>query len=240
MSNGTYQFRMFLEHKNLRHGVSSKFFGSMKQVDMLQIDRAALTKFAESAGITGDIVCMKQIHSGTVSIIENTNELQIPQTDGLVTSKKNIPLGVLTADCLPILFFDPKKEVIGVAHAGYKGLLNHIIENMISSFVTRFQSDPEDIIVGIGPGIEMLCYEVDSQRVVEFDEAFPTFKNVCSQMGGRFFFNLKKVALQCLVKEGILDEHIENMDVCTKCNSNFYSYRGKDGDNRFISIIELK
>src|SRR5258708_222832 len=142
MIKGTYQFQNLLAYKTLLHGVSSKAFGSMKNIETLQIDRIALTMFAKTLGVTNDVVCMKQIHSGTVSFVADTKQLRIADTDGLVTDKKNIPLAVLTADCLPILFYDPKKEAIGIAHAGYKGLLNHIIENTVACFASNFKSDP--------------------------------------------------------------------------------------------------
>src|SRR5450631_4416676 len=101
MTNEKYQFYSFFKHPNIAQGISSKVFGSMKRVDTLQIDRVALSQFAKSLGITEDVVCMKQIHGGTVTVIENIDKLQIPETDGLITNKQHIPLGVLTADCLP-------------------------------------------------------------------------------------------------------------------------------------------
>src|SRR5258708_34113916 len=85
---------------------------------------------------------------------------------------------MLNADCLPFLFFDSKKEVIGVAHAGYRGLLNHIIEHTIERFVTDFNCNPKDILVGIGPSIEMTCYEVGEEVIDEFKKTFPTFEKM--------------------------------------------------------------
>ncbi|HWY79493.1 MAG TPA: peptidoglycan editing factor PgeF [Candidatus Sulfotelmatobacter sp.] len=238
MKDDIYQFQKFLKSKNVIHGVSTKAFGSMKRLKD-QTDRESLEKFAKKIGITGDIVCMQQIHSGSVVIIENTNELRIAETDGLLTNKKNISLAVLTADCLPILFYDPRKEVIGIAHAGYKGLLNHIIENMISNFVSYFKSDSKDIIVGIGPSIETICYQVSVELLERFQEAFPSFENIFVEKDEKFFLDLRGIAQQCLMKDGIVKEHIEIMDICTKSDPNFYSYRGGDKNDRFVSIISL-
>jgi len=207
--------------------------------DAVDVDRENLSKFAQGIGITGDIISMKQIHSSTVRAIENTSDLRISATDGLITSKKNLPLSVLTADCLPLLFYDPKQQVIGVVHAGYKGILNHIIENTIHRFTTDFTSDPKDIIVGIGPCIEMMCYEVSQELIGEFDKAFPEFENICAEIGGKYFLNLREVAQQSLAKAGILKEHIEVMNICTKCDKNFYSYRSGDKFERFVSVMSL-
>ncbi|HVA96429.1 MAG TPA: peptidoglycan editing factor PgeF [Candidatus Acidoferrales bacterium] len=239
MSSRIYQFESFSQFKKITHGISTKEFGSIKNVESLQIDRDGLTKFAADLGITDAVVCMKQIHGGSVSIIENTNRLQISETDALITDKKHTPLAVLTADCLPILLYDPEKNVVGIAHAGYRGLLQHVIENTVKQLVTHFKSDPNDIIIGIGPSIERDCYEVGKELVQKFQEEFPSFDDIFAEKDGKYFLDLRKVAEQCLLKEGILKEHIEIMDVCTKCGPNFYSYRGGDGDKRFVSIISL-
>ena len=237
MSSSTFQ--SFLPFQNIVHGISSNRNGSMKRLDDKQIDRKAIQNFASSLGISDKVVCMKQIHSGTVAIVEDTEKLIIPETDGLVTKQKNISLAILTADCLPILLYDPEKEVIGVAHAGYKGLLNHVIEHTIQKFVSVFHSDPKDIIVGIGPSIERDCYEVGVELIEKFQEEFPSFEDIFTEKDQKFFLDLRGIALQCLLKEGIVKEHVEIMDICTKDDSNFYSYRDGDGDKRFVSLISL-
>jgi len=239
MTDQKYQFKSFLPYEQIVHGISSKSDSSMKREDDGQIDREALGNFVKQLDITTDVVCMKQIHSGDVAVVEDAEKLIIFETDGLITQKKQIPLGVLTADCLPILFYDTKKEAIGAAHAGYKGLLNHVIEHTIQKFVSVFQSDPKDILVGIGPSIERDCYEVGMDLVEKFQEEFPSFDDIFIEKDQKFFLDLRGIAFQCLLKEGILQEHVEIMDICTKDDSNFYSYRGGDGDKRFVSIISL-
>jgi purine-nucleoside/S-methyl-5'-thioadenosine phosphorylase / adenosine deaminase len=239
MDDKKYQFKIFLDYPHIIHGISTKSFGSMKKDDG-GIDYDNLECFTESLGIKNKVVTMKQIHSGIVSVIKNDKEFRIPETDGLITDKKNIPLAVLTADCLPVLFYDSKREVIGVAHAGYKGLLNNILKNMILEFTLTFRSNPKDIIVGIGPGIEAMCYEVGEEVIEKFNNTFPTFENMYSKKNGKFFLDLQRIALQCLGNEGILKENREVMNICTRDNEDFYSYRGGDKDARFASIISLK
>jgi len=238
MINEEYQFHNLLSYRTLAHGISSKKFGSMKKNES-DVDREKLATFAKSVGITDEIVCMRQIHSGNVRIVSNASDLRIPETDALITNKKHVPLAVMTADCLPLVFYDPKNEVMGVAHAGYKGLLNDVIAHTIQRFIADFSSDPQDIIVGIGPAIEMMCYEVNEERIAAFDKAFPTCKNSSAQIGGKYFLNLQEVAQQCLIKEGILKEHIEIKNICTKCDKNFFSYRRGDTFERFISVVSL-
>lgn len=239
MKNTKHQFNNFFTYPHTAQGISTKLDGSMKNVEDRQIDRDALTTFAQTVGIMDPIVCMQQVHSGTVAVIENAEKLRIPETDGLITNKKNIPLAVLTADCLPITLYDPKNEVIGIAHAGYRGLLHHIVENTVEIFTSKFDSNPKDIIVGIGPCIETMCYEVGKEVIEQFEEAFPKFQKIYIKKDGKFYLDLRSVALQCLMNEGILKEHIEVMNICTKSDDHFYSYRGGDGDKRFASVISL-
>jgi polyphenol oxidase len=239
MINGKYQFHSFLPYKGIAHGISSKAFMSMKRLDNNEIDTTALFNFEQTLAIYDPVITMMQVHSRNVVVIRDLKRKRISDVDGLITDEKYIPLAVLTADCLPIMFYDPKKEVIGVAHAGYKGLLNTILENVIQRFVSDFKSDPKDIIVGIGPSIERDCYEVGKDRIEEFQKTFLEFKNIFVEKNGSFYLDLRMVAQQSLVKEGILEKHIEVMDVCTKCDPNFYSYRGGDKEKRFASIISL-
>jgi len=244
MVNNKYQFQSFLQYKGIAHGISSKVFGSVKK-NATNVDREKLALFAKSIGITGDIVCMRQIHSANVRVITDNLELRWPETDSLITNKKSLPLAVLTADCLPVLFYDPKKEIIAAAHAGYKGLLHHVLENTIERFINDFKSNPKDIIVGIGPSIERDCYEVGRERIEEFEKTFPEFKNMFTEKSfgklgiKKFYLDLRNIARQCLIKEGILKKNIEVMEICTKCDTNFYSYRRGDTVERFVSVISI-
>lgn len=239
LNNAIFHFENFSGYSSIKHGISTTVLGSIKERDTLQVDRELLKKFARSIGSNDEVVYMQQIHSGNVTIITDIEPQSIPKTDGLVTNKKNITLAVMTADCLPILFYDSEKAVIGVAHAGYRGLLNHIIENTVSVFISRFNSDPKNIIVGIGPSIETKCYEVGKEVIEKFEKTFPTFKNMFVTKDSKFYPDLRNIALQVLLSKGILKEHIEIMAICTKCNEQFYSYRGGDGDKRFTSVISL-
>lgn len=224
----------------ISHGVSTKVYGTMKKEDGT-IHHANVLKFAKSADISGMVVCMDQIHSGTVTVIENDRELVIPKTDGMVTKNKNIALGIVTADCMPILFYDPVHEAIGVAHAGSKGLLKNIIGNTIQAFVKNFDTKPEDLVVAIGPSIEQQCYTVGKELIALYKTAFTHYNSVYIEGNGTFFLDLRSVAVQDLKHEGIRKENIAVSPTCTKCSPDkFYSYRGGDQMGRFISLISLK
>ncbi len=211
-----FKFKLLLQYENISHGISTKDFGSMKKDDN-SINKKNLTNFLSFMGMSKNGICMGQIHRGDVGVVSNNENLLIENTDGLVTTISNAPLCVLTADCLPILLYDPIKTAIGVAHAGRKGLLNGIVKNTIEKFKKNFQSDPKNIIVGVGPGIEQKCYEVEGEQV-----------------------DIRKIANDQLAAEGINSENIENIDICTKCDENkFYSFRLGDVNERFVSVISM-
>jgi len=213
----TFKFKNLSKHKNIVHGISTRKFGSMKNEDG-SINKKNLKNFLESLGLAKNSVSMGQIHSGNVEIVSTNTKTIFKNTDGLITNRKDIFLCVLTADCLPVLFYNPKNKIIGIAHCGRKGLQNKIIENIIDKFKSVFGSDPKNIIVGIGPGIEKKCYEVDGKLI-----------------------DIIKIATESLLRTGIRQKNIEIIDICTKCNMReFYSYRGGNKYKRFASVICLK
>lgn len=209
------KFKKLEKQKDVIHGISTRNFGSMKNTDNT-INRNNLEKFLAALSLPKWGICMEQVHGNTVTTVLDNEKLLIESTDGLITNKKNIPLCVATADCLPILFFDAKKEAIGVVHGGRRGLEAGIVENIVKEFVRQFGSNPKDIIVGIGPGIEKNCYEIDG-----------------------YFLDIYKKAVDSLLSSGVLATNIESLDICTKDSQDFYSYRKGDDTNRFVSVISL-
>lgn len=231
------QFRQLASYPAITHAISTKAHGTMKKDDG-SIHHANLLKFVQKTKIKKQAICMEQVHGGNVAIVENARELVIPKADGLVTKNKELALVVATADCLPVLFYDPEKEVIGVAHAGRKGLANNILSNVVEAFKTNFDSKPETIFVSIGPSIEQSCYEVSAGIVEELQKTFPSYSDISLQRDNKYYLDLRKIAVQSLYKAGILEKHIEVTDMCTKCSPDtLYSYRGGDVNNRFISVI---
>lgn len=228
-----------LAYPQITQAVSTSEFGTMKKEDG-QVHHANLLKFVKKMTKSSIAICMHQIHSGNVQIVENSRELVLADTDSLVTNQHNLALTVVIADCLPVFFFDPEKQVIGIAHAGRKGLLQHILQNTLDVFIKNFQSDPKDILVSIGPGIEKKCYEVNKEIISEFHDAFPDFQKYYDTTKSAYYLDLTSIAVQSLQKGGILREHIETSDICTKCTNELYSYRRGDQTERIAGIITLE
>lgn len=238
MFNGgdVLKFKIFREFPNVVQGISTKKFGSIRNQN---IETENLKKFLKVLDVNnGQTVFMNQIHGNKVVIINGTDKQIIDRTDGLVTNKKNIFLCVTTADCLPIVFYDPFLKIVGAVHAGYKGILNGILDSLIYK-IRELNGNIDKVLVGIGPGIEIDCYDVDFKRFNLFKNKFDKFKNIYKLKKGKYFIDLKKIAYKILIQNNIKKENIEMSTICTKCDSRFFSNRNGDKNSRFITIIGM-
>lgn len=194
----------------------------------------------------------RQIHGCNVKIITEdlrgrgayNYETAINSTDAMVTSTPNICLMVLQADCVPVLFFDVKKKVIGVAHAGWRGTVHMVAQNTVKVLQEKFNCSPQDILVGIGPSIGPCCYEIGPETIVQIEKAFHNEKGYINNKtpDGKGYFNLWKANKTQLVQMGIPERNIEVAQICTRCNHTiFFSYRYQNTETgRFGAGIMLK
>jgi len=185
------------------------------------------------------LVHMKQIHSKIVKKIETTDNFISPPTcDALITDKKNIALMVMVADCSPILFFDPQKEIIAVAHAGRAGAFNNITKNVLESFQNEYHSNIQDIKVSIGANIKECCYEVGEEIMLEAQTLGLEFS--ISQRANSYYLNVSSIIDKQLKELGVKDENIEFIDECTCCTLAHYSYRRESQTGREAGILMLR
>src|ERR1051325_8080967 len=114
-----------------------------------------------AAGIhDGRVVTMKQVHGDHIVEVHDTKMKETGEADGMITATPGIFLGVLTADCVPVLFLVPTKKVVGAVHAGWRGTLAGIAEKAVRRLVENYRADLRDIEVALGPAIGSCCYEV--------------------------------------------------------------------------------
>lgn len=221
---------------NLVAAFSTRDFGSMRPSDPYA-EKSRKTFLSAIAIPADQTVRMHQVHSNTVHWVtqKDRNTIQ-DQTDGLLTKDKNTFLIVMVGDCVPLLFFDQKKEYIGVAHAGWRGTLNNIAQKTVQQMLEA-GSFPEDIIVGIGPCIRSCCYQVDRGRIEQFKHKYP--KGDYIRSGN--YLDLSELITQQLQEVGIMSKNIEDTRICTADNlDKFYSYR-KEGEKfgEFIGVIGM-
>lgn len=182
-----------------------------------------------------------QIHSGNVTVVTEAlrgtgsvdHKEAIRATDAMVTDVPGICLVILIADCVPMLFFDPVRNAIGVAHAGWKGTLEYIASKTVRAMEAAFGCAAGDIIVGMGPSIGPCCYEVGPEVIGQIKSRLPAGKNyiVNESPEGKGYLDLWKVNVNQLLEAGIIRENIEVAMQCTRHNSDlFFSYRHEQGE----------
>ena len=167
-------------------------------------------------------------------------EQSIKATDAMITNIPDICLIILVADCVPILFFDTKKKVIGAAHAGWRGTVKSIAQNTVKAFQKHFNSSLKDIIVGIGPSIGPCCYEVGEEVIKEIKNGFPD--KVTKVLNNKGYFNLWEANKLQLTDIGIDEKNIEVAELCTYCHADiFFSRRHQRAETgRFGGGIMLR
>lgn len=175
------------------------------------------------------LVILEQIHSVNVrqtdahhlGLVE-----QIEESDGVVCTEKNVILTVRTADCVPVLYYDPQAHVIGASHQGWRGSAKNMIKHMVDAMVER-GAHRADIRMAIGPAIGMCCYTVDTDRYVLFMEEMERHeKHIFKPHGEGFHLNLLRLNYELAIENGIGANHIDYFPFCTSCDaSRFFSYR---------------
>lgn len=190
----------------------------------------------------GRLLTLRQVHGAEVLIYDqHTWALTYPLPyDAVITDKKRVALGISTADCLPILMIDRSKKVIGAVHAGWRGMWRGVIQRAVRTMIEAFESAPEDILVGIGPGIGPCCYEVGEDVVSLFQSSSDTPQEFIQEREGKTYLDLSRAAQLELTQMGIPPENIETIPLCTACRKDlFFSYRRDGKTGRQLSFIML-
>lgn len=168
-------------------------------------------------------------HSGEAAIVslKDAGE-KIEEVDGLATREKNLFLAVTGADCLPIFMFDPQKEIVGLVHAGWRGLGRGVVGATVKK-MTELGAEPQNILAAIGPGIDVCHYWIKEEVKVEMVEKFgPYFEQATQDREGKKYIDLKKIAKMQLVDLGVREENIEVSQECTACLPNKYFSHRRD------------
>jgi len=167
------------------------------------------------------VVFMHQSHGNEVAVIEN--ETIFPEADAIVTTNKNIALAVRVADCLPLLL--ASQNVVAAVHVGRRGLMNQVALKAVSLMK---QLGAVQINGVVGPHICGECYEVDSQTYADVRSTYPATGEKNN------YLNLYKG-----LEEQLDDIKLENLNLCTKENSRFFSHRANAEAGRQVGVISL-
>jgi len=187
------------------------------------------------------LVSMRHVH-GTAVWRVGDPETGSEEFDGLVSDRPGAVLGAFAADCTPVLFADPEHRVVGAAHAGWRGTVAGVAQNVVARMV-ELGADRATIRVALGPSIGPCCFEVGPEVVAEFTARLPDLTGLVVDGPKKQHIDLRRAQRAFLQEAGIRPEHIDDDPPCTKCNpERFFSYRrdGRDGGIHmgFIGIRE--
>ena len=189
-----------------------------------------------------DLMYNTQVHGATVRIIKTIDDKENngEEADGLLTSLKNVPLLIFTADCEPLVFYDGEKRVVGLAHAGWRGTYDNIAGEIVEILIKDYKCIEENIKVIIGPSVSGDNYEVSYELVEKF--AVYNIDNYYKKCGEKYYLDLWAINKGLLKCAGILEENITVTNFCTvKDNNQFFSYRLDNATTKRIgTFIQLK
>lgn len=246
------QYNILHKHKgSVMHFVTTRdndFNLSLSNTSDLQTVLKNRKQLAQAVGINPeDFVFPIQVHGTHIQRVGEEHRgygalsvgTAIAYTDGLITNVKGICLMTMAADCVSLLFYDPVNSAIGAVHAGWKGTVQRIAAHMVQRMQQEFGTNPQELIVTIGPSAGPCCYEVGSEVIEQVLENFRE-KNVVINHNNKTIFNLWEANRIALIGSGVWDKNIELSEICTLCHSNSYFSARKGDAGRFASGILLR
>ena len=201
-------------------------------------------KFLSAIGIDyRSLVCAKQVHGKSVVYVGQDHkgsgafnyDNSVSDTDGFLTDQKNLPIAILTADCLSVFIYDPKRPAVCVLHAGWRSTEKNICGEAVRLMQEKFGSRPDRLLVGFGPSIRSCCCKMENN----FKSNFP-FGLI--NRDGNLYMDIALINSRQLIACGIQGKNIFDPKLCTYSqNQDFFSFRKEAEDaGRMISVIMLK
>jgi polyphenol oxidase len=226
---------------------------------------------ATTQGRVWPLVTIRQIHSDLircVSEIPRSTAQKPPLAgDGLITQTPGIVLGILTADCLPVILVDARRRAVGVFHAGWRGTLKRIVEKGVGEMHRWFGTSPGDIRAAIGPGVHGCCYNVGPELRTQFESQFEygskLFREIeesdpvrekypllfltarapgHSDLPKKIFLDLVEANRRQLLAAGVAAKNISASPLCTACHTDLlFSYRAEEGvTGRMMAVAGIR
>lgn len=226
-NDGVFRSTLLDNFPKIAHGFTTRQFGNMSSVE-------ARNLFMKNHNVNSNLsVSQEQIHGSVIHTVTPAEFGTVVQnSDGIVykdsdNQSKHPILIVRVGDCVPLLFFDPKTQIIGVAHAGWKGSVRHITKEMIRAFID-LGAEAGNIFVLMGPSICQKCYEVAGDVAMQFQKEFPNNK-IISKIEQKWHVDLVEANYQDCIDSGIDRSTIDfDKNLCTyEKKELFYSWRRK-------------
>ncbi len=201
-------------------------------------------RIAATIGVSReDLTTTWQVHGNTILVADETHHGgSLGKADGLITTTPRIPLLQRYADCTPILIYDPARRAIGIAHAGWQGVVRRTAAALVHAMTEVFGCDPTTMVAAVGPAIGPCCYEVgpDVIEAIRASQHQPERLLRPSERVGHAYLDLWQANASQLDDMGV--GSIEVAARCTSCHRNeFFSHRGDAGrTGRFAAVMMLQ
>lgn len=239
-----FSFQLFSPYPQLRHYISNRNGGVSKSPydtfnlsthlhdDILFVNknRAVVSTHLQVDGLQSFFP--QQTHSNNIKMVTSkTVWSDLLDTDALITATPNIGISVLAADCVPILLYDFKSQVIAAIHAGWKGTVAKIVEKTILEMRKEFGCQPSHIIAGIGPSISMKHFEVGEEVAQKFREIYKNYSSIVHTISEseKFKIDLWEANKIQLLEAGIPRNQIEVSGLCTYSHPEIFFSARRDG-----------
>jgi len=193
----------------------------------------------------GQVATINQTHSDAV-FVHNEESRGSEADEGFdahITNNSGIAIGVVTADCVPVLIIDRRKKIVAAVHAGWRGTAKRIVQKTVKRMSDHFGSKLEDLTAGIGPSIGQCCYEVDEKVIEPMKKGFDYLNRFSIQKKeNKWHIDLQLINREQLIETGLMPANINIVSLCTSCHSDlFYSYRRDGaGTGRMMAVVMIK
>lgn len=248
MEEHFFKFSNLSKYPEIVHGVSNRSFGSMRfgWASAQEVIRNRQQFLANLNVDLKDVVAPNLVHKATVAIVDLNQkgsgsrdpESAIVATDGLITAERGLYLMVTIADCLPIFLYDATLKIVALVHAGWRGIIDQIIPQTIEKLKT-LGVEPQNLIVGIGPGICQRHFVVKKEVLSLFLDTYPSAAFVRNSDG---YVDLKKAVLIDLKNQGVMPDNVELTSICPVCHNGIYgSFRQeKEAAPASVAVIGIR
>lgn len=210
-------------------------------------------RLGEAFSMAPDVIFLvNQVHGKEVFLVDGGPAAKKPDADAVITDREGTGLGILTADCQPVLLYDKKNGAIAAVHAGWKGTASMVVPAALEAMKQRFGTAPFNVVAALGPHIGPCCYQVGENVAEEFRSAFNDtggflYKNTYDNGNdndnhGQWRLDIGKANYAQLIAAGVPAGSIESLSPCTACNAGlFFSYRRDGGrTGRLLSFIMIR
>lgn len=197
------------------------------------------------------LVLGRQVHETTVAVVDEQHagrgadsvETSIRRVDALITRTSKLPIGIMAADCVPMMVYDPVTHSAGAIHAGWRGTVEGIGPAAVEAMRANFGSSPRDLLVGLGPAICASCYQVGEEVIDRWRQSgFDEFGEAMHEGEDGLYFDLRAANRIQLRWAGVPASNIETSPICTRCSGGrMFSRRGLGPrTGLFTSVIMLR